>query len=236
MEPNIALLSDNGVRKHNIIKLFMLNPWTLASRNDRFRTIVEEIKEMGFDSRSLMFIQAIVSRSGMSKTRWEERWALMHKLGFSHAESLSMFKKHPRGFVLSKENVECRVEFFTVKQKFELSDIAKNSVILALALEKRIIPRCNVLEELYSNGLIGSRNASSITSALKLIEKKFVEKFVTKYQDVLPQIVSAYKSQIRLAELKEEDGITRCRKCDYVSLPFFIAYVFLVELKFKSHL
>ncbi|KAF9611067.1 hypothetical protein IFM89_026947 [Coptis chinensis] len=191
MEPNIALLSDNGVPKHNIIKLFMLNPRTLASRNDRFRTIVEEIKEMGFDSRSPMFIQAFVSRFGMSKTRWEERWAFMHKLGFSHAESLSMFKKHPSGFELSKEKIQSRVEFFTVKQKFELSDIAKNPVILALALEKRNIPRCNVLEVLYSNGLIGSRNASSITSALKLIEKKFGEKFATKYQDVLPQIKQA---------------------------------------------
>ncbi|KAF9611068.1 hypothetical protein IFM89_026948 [Coptis chinensis] len=120
-----------------------------------------------------------------------------------------MFKKHPSGFELSKEKIQSRVEFFTVKQKFELSDIAKNPVILALALalalKKRIIPRCNVLEVLYSNGLTGSRNASSITSALKLIEKKFGEKFVTKYQDVLPQIVMHTK--VRFAELKEEDGI-----------------------------
>ncbi|KAF9608131.1 hypothetical protein IFM89_007517 [Coptis chinensis] len=127
----------------------------------------------------------------------------MRKLGFSHAESLSMFKRQPGIFVLSKENVQSRVEFFTVKQNFELSDIAKDPVILALSLEKRIIPRCNVLEVLYSSGLMGRLNASSVTGALKLNEEKFIKKYVTKYQMTVPEIVNAYKIQIGLAELKE---------------------------------
>ncbi|KAF9610381.1 hypothetical protein IFM89_022136 [Coptis chinensis] len=162
---------------------------------------------MGFYSRSTMFIHAIISRSGMTKTRWEEQWAFMCKLGFSHAECLSMFKKHPSSFVRSKENVHSRVKFFTVKQNFELSDIVKSPVILGLSLEKRIIPRCNVLDVLYSNGLIGSRNAGSLTTAWKLTEKEFIEKFVIKYQEVVLVIVSAYKSQNRLADFKEENGV-----------------------------
>ncbi|KAF9607228.1 hypothetical protein IFM89_033435 [Coptis chinensis] len=82
-----------------------------------------------------------------------------------------------------------RVEFFTVKQNFELSDIMKNPVILALSLEKRIIPRCNVLEILYSNGLIGRLNAGLVTSALTLNEEKFIEKYVTNYQVTVPEMV-----------------------------------------------
>ncbi|KAF9608133.1 hypothetical protein IFM89_007519 [Coptis chinensis] len=117
-----------------------------------------------------------------------------------------MFKRLPCIFVLSKENVQSRVEFFTVKQNFELSDIAKNPVILALSLEKRVIPRCNVLEVLYSNGLIGRVNAGSVTTALKLNEEKFIEKYVTKYQVTVPEMVHAYKCQIGLADLKEGDG------------------------------
>ncbi|KAF9587990.1 hypothetical protein IFM89_006869 [Coptis chinensis] len=81
-----------------------------------------------------------------------------------------------------------RVEFFTVKQNFELSDIVKNPVILALSLEKRIIPRCNVLEILYSNSLIGRVNAGLVTSALTLNEEKFIEKYVTKYQVTIPEM------------------------------------------------
>ncbi|KAF9611061.1 hypothetical protein IFM89_026941 [Coptis chinensis] len=102
--------------------------------------------------------------------------------------------------------MQSRVKFFTVKQNFELSDIAKSPVILALSLEKRIIPRCNVLEILYSNGLIGRVNAGSVTTALKLNEKKFIKKYVTKYQVAFPEMVHAYKRQIGLADLKEGDG------------------------------
>ncbi|KAF9611065.1 hypothetical protein IFM89_026945 [Coptis chinensis] len=69
-----------------------------------------------------------------------------------------------------------------------MSDIVKNPVILALSLEKRIIPRCNVLEILYSNGLIGRVNAGSVTTALKLNEVKFIEKYVTKYQVTVPEM------------------------------------------------
>ncbi|KAF9611066.1 hypothetical protein IFM89_026946 [Coptis chinensis] len=148
-----------------------------------------------------------LAMSSISKLNWEERWAFMRKLGFSHAESLSMFKRLPCIFVLSKENVQSRVEFFTVKQNFELSDIAKNPVILALSLEKRVIPRCNVLEVLYSNGLIGRVNAGSVTTALKLKEEKFIEKYVTKYQVAVPEMVHTYKRQIGLADLKEGDGL-----------------------------
>ncbi|KAF9598584.1 hypothetical protein IFM89_028211 [Coptis chinensis] len=99
-----------------------------------------------------------------------------------------------------------RVKFFTVIQNFELSDIVKNLVILALSLEKRIIPRCNVLEILYSNGLIGRVNPGLVTSALTLNEEKFIEKYVTKYQVTVPEML-----QIGLADF-ERGGWARCRK------------------------
>ncbi|KAF9624936.1 hypothetical protein IFM89_015656 [Coptis chinensis] len=98
--------------------------------------------------------------------------------------------------------MQSRVEFFTVKQNFELSDIVKNPVILALSLEKRIIPRCNVLKILYSIGLIGRVNAGSVTLALTLNEEKFIEKYVTKYQVTVPEMVHAYKRQIGLVDFE----------------------------------
>ncbi|KAF9608144.1 hypothetical protein IFM89_007530 [Coptis chinensis] len=86
------------------------------------------------------------------------------------------------------------------------------SLVLALSLEKRSIPRCNVLEVLYLNGLTGKLNAGSVTSALKLNEKMFLEKFVMKYQDAVPKMVIAYKSKIGLAELEEKDGLQEMQK------------------------
>ncbi|KAF9618816.1 hypothetical protein IFM89_002684 [Coptis chinensis] len=74
---------------------------------------------------------------------------LNSSLGFSHAESLSMFKRQPCIFVLSKENMQSRVEFFTVNK----------------------ILNC------------------SVTSALTLNEEKFIEKYVTKYQVTVPEMV-----------------------------------------------
>ncbi|KAF9608135.1 hypothetical protein IFM89_007521 [Coptis chinensis] len=114
------------------MKLFMKNPSSLSLRSDRFHTVVQEIKEMGFDSSSSMFINAIVAMLSLSKSTWQEKWESFRKLGFSNEETLSVFKNQSTCLIYSKEKIQSAVEFFTVKQNFELSYIAKHPVILGL--------------------------------------------------------------------------------------------------------
>ncbi|KAG2676148.1 hypothetical protein I3760_12G039400 [Carya illinoinensis] len=79
--------------------------------------------------------------------------------------------------------------FFVNKLKMKPSIISKNPNLVQLSLEKRIIPRCSVLQLLMLKGLI--KEDTSIVYILKMTEKEFMEKFVSKYQNEVPDVVKA---------------------------------------------
>ncbi|KAK1278668.1 hypothetical protein QJS04_geneDACA003687 [Acorus gramineus] len=54
----------------------------------------------------------------------------------------------------------------------------------------RVIPRCSVLEVLLSKGLI--EKDMKWSTALKLTEKQFLERFVTKYEEEAAELMRAY--------------------------------------------
>jgi mTERF domain-containing protein len=72
-------------------------------------------------------------------------------------------------------------------------DIARRPGILNRNLEKTIMPRCAVVKILKSRGLI--KSDLLIGSFIIVTEKKFFERYVTRYQKDLPLLLDAYKGQ-----------------------------------------
>jgi len=84
--------------------------------------------------------------------------------------------------------------FFVNKVKMKPSLIPKNHYLLLYSLEKRIIPRCSVLQLLISKRLI--KEDTSIFRAIRMSDNKFVEKLVSKYQNEVPDVVRAHQGKI----------------------------------------
>ncbi|GLT69998.1 hypothetical protein SLA2020_421030 [Shorea laevis] len=74
----------------------------------------------------------------------------------------------------------------------------KNHNLIRFSLEKRIIPRCSVLQLLISKRLI--KKNTSIFHVVRMSENKFVEKFVRKYQNEVPDVVRAHQGKIEFQE------------------------------------
>ncbi|KAG7952055.1 hypothetical protein I3843_12G039800 [Carya illinoinensis] len=188
-KPNIATLISHGVPQSLVLKVFFIRPSSLLICGNRFSEIVSEIMKLGFDPNCLKFVVAIISMSQNSKTMWEQKVEAFRSFGLSDDEICSAFKRQPRCMTVSEKNI----------RKQWPSKISKNPNILWLSLEKRIIPRCSVLQLLMLKGLI--KEDTSIVYILKMTEKEFMEKFVSKYQNEVPDVVKAHQGKIEFQGL-----------------------------------
>ncbi|KAK2649376.1 hypothetical protein Ddye_016865 [Dipteronia dyeriana] len=91
------------------------------------------------------------------------------------------------------------MDFLVNKMEWKTGDIVTYPDILLMNLEKRIIPRCLVIKVLRSKGLV--KYNMSLRPIIKLIEKKFLDKFVTKHIDTVPQLLKIYQRKEGLEAL-----------------------------------
>ncbi|KAJ4979582.1 hypothetical protein NE237_010362 [Protea cynaroides] len=190
MQPNIEMLRYEGVQDSGISKLIIRRPQLLTWKQPQFNEVVLHTKALGFDPSSMMFIHALCTLSQMYKTTLEAKLELFRSFGWSEDEILCIFRKQPRCLSLSEKILRTRLDFFMNKLSWTVAEVAKNPVVLLLSMEKRIVPRYSVIQVLLSQGLMKKQ---SISTALILTEDKFLEKFVRKYHQELPQLLKEYK-------------------------------------------
>ncbi|XP_062169029.1 uncharacterized protein LOC133875057 [Alnus glutinosa] len=193
LKPNLSLLINHGVPHSLALKLLLLRSNPLLMSTYRFSEIVSEVMKLGFDPNNLQFVIAIHSMA-MSKTLWERKVEAFKSFGLSKDEIYSAFKRQPLFMLVSEKKIQKSMGFFVNKVKMKPSLIPKNHYLLLYSLEKRIIPRCSVLQLLISKRLI--KENTNIFHAIRMSENKFVEKLVSKYQNEVPDVVRAHQGKI----------------------------------------
>ncbi|KAK1295060.1 hypothetical protein QJS10_CPA16g01099 [Acorus calamus] len=103
---------------------------------------------------------------------------------------MSAFRMCPQFMFSSEKKIKRMFEFFVGELGWELPSLSRCPVLIGLNLEKRVIPRCLVLEVLLSKGLI--EKDMKWPTALKLTEKQFLERFVNKYEEEAAELMRAY--------------------------------------------
>ncbi|KAK7816556.1 transcription termination factor mterf5 [Quercus suber] len=156
--------------------------------------IVDEVMKLGFDPNNPLFVLAIRSMAVMSKSLWEQKVEAFKSFGLSKDEIYAAFKKQPMCMITSENKIRKLMSFFVNKLNMTPSMISKNPNLLLLSLEKRIIPRCSVLHLLISKGLV--KEETSVVYVFRMTEKRFVDKLVSKYQNEVPDVVSAHQGKI----------------------------------------
>ncbi|MBA0591673.1 hypothetical protein Gorai_008678 [Gossypium raimondii] len=97
--------------------------------------------------------------------------------------------------MFSEQKISAIMSLFVDKMGWKSSYIAKRPVLLAYNLERRIIPRCLVLQALLSKGLI---QKFSLNFLVESTEKKFLQRFVIPYKD--PYLLKPYEQKLGLPE------------------------------------
>ncbi|KAI9080315.1 hypothetical protein K1719_037709 [Acacia pycnantha] len=191
--PNISFLRATGVPESCISLLLAHFPEALIQKNDQFVKIVEEVKEMGFNPTKSTFVLAIHVMAG-NRSIYNRCCEVYQRWGWSEEEIQMSFRKHPNCMLLSEDKITKAMDFLVNKMGRPSRMIARCPVVLFFSLEKRIKPRCSVVQALRLKGLI--KKTLSLSTILLPDEKRFEEKFLTKYEDQVPELWSVYEMKV----------------------------------------
>ncbi|KAI8529181.1 hypothetical protein RHMOL_Rhmol12G0205600 [Rhododendron molle] len=191
LEPNIAILINHGVPKPLLLKFFMSQTRSLVLNTHQFTEVVEEVDKLGFDPTSMLYLLAVNSLAMINKSLWERKSEVYRSFGMSEDQILSAFIRQPMSMMTSEKKIRKLMGFFVNELKISPLVISKTPKLMLLSLEKRLVPRCSVLQLLMSKGAI--KGDFSLVHALRMNHKKFEEKYVSKYQNVIPKVVEAHQ-------------------------------------------
>ncbi|KAK3040622.1 hypothetical protein RJ639_026943 [Escallonia herrerae] len=192
--PKVSTLISLGIPKSNIFKLFMLGVMSLRQTTEKFNKVVRDVAELGFDPKKVVFVLAIRSFLGLKESVLEQKIQVFSNFGLSRSEFFVAFKIHPMLLWTSVRKLRLVMDFFVNKLHYEPSVVLRYPGLFLLSLEKRIIPRYSTLKILICKDLV-TRDIGLIY-LFRLPEKTFVKNFVTKYQQMVPEVVKAHRGEI----------------------------------------
>ncbi|KAI8529188.1 hypothetical protein RHMOL_Rhmol12G0205600 [Rhododendron molle] len=193
-EPNIAVLINHGVPKPLVLKFITSRSRSLVLNTHRFTEVVEEVDKLGFDPTSMLYLLAVNSLATINKSLWERKSGVYRSFGMSEDQILSAFIRQPMFMLTSEKKIRKLMGFFVNELKISPLVISKTPKLMLLSLEKRLVPRCSVLQLLMSKGAI--KGDFSLVHALEMTHKKFEERYVSEYQNVIPEVVEACQGKI----------------------------------------
>ncbi|XP_031268869.1 transcription termination factor MTERF5, chloroplastic-like [Pistacia vera] len=200
--PNIAVLKDIGVPQSQISFLVTNMPRAAYSKHYKFCKVVNRVKEMGFNPTQTVFVMAVGVINQLKESVWESKFEVYRRRGWSEDETLAAFRRHPCCMQISEEKITKVMDFLVNKMGWLSRDISKWPEVFTYSLEKRIVPRCFVIQVLLSKGLI--REYKSPLAYLKLTESKFIEKYITRFQEKVPQLLDVFGGKIDFLDIYHE--------------------------------
>ncbi|CAI0542040.1 unnamed protein product [Linum tenue] len=199
--PNIALLRKLGVGENRITYLVSHSPTVLFRPHSNFAEIVELAMHFGFHPSTFNFVAAIRAISSMTKkSSWEKRLEVYGRWGWSKDLTLLTFKRYPQCMCVSEEKIMQTMDFLLNKLGWESKAAAKCPVIFGLSFEKRVVPRCSVVQLLRLRGLI--EDIPSLSVFLSPVEYRFKDKFAVKYPDYGAELLDVYERRVNVVDFR----------------------------------
>ena len=125
---------------------------------------------------------------------------MYRRWGWSEDEILSAFRRRPQCMQLSEKKVNKVLDFLVNKMGWQPAVVARAPVAICLNFEKRVVPRCSVVKVLLLKGLI--KKDLKLGTFLNLPVGDFLDKYVIKYEDDIPQLLDVYQGKVSFMELE----------------------------------
>ncbi|XP_059630287.1 uncharacterized protein LOC132273325 [Cornus florida] len=194
MIPNIEFLKSCGITSSQITQCVYNYPRFFLHKPTRIREIVKRVDEMGFKRECKMFLHAIRVISSMTRENWELKLEVFKSLGFSEDDILSVFRRQPMAFAVSKRKLKAITQLLFSTGKFDISFVVKNPNLLILSVEYRLKPRLRVMEVLERRNLLLKK--PNLMTIFQMSDKKFLEKYVIPYSDEIGEFFVVNKASL----------------------------------------
>uniref|UniRef100_A0A2P2K4K7 Uncharacterized protein LOC105628384 n=1 Tax=Rhizophora mucronata TaxID=61149 RepID=A0A2P2K4K7_RHIMU len=191
--PNVSHLREIGLPQSLIIRSLKDYPSVFFSDLRKFEEKTKKVIDMGFSLTKMKFVLALGALVCQSESKWDHKIEVYQRWGWSEDDVLLAYKKEPICMLLSEKKITGAMEFFISKMNLKSSVIAAHPDLLFYSLKKRIIPRFSVIKILRSKKVL--KRDLSATTLLKMTERHFLDNYVIKYQDHLPQLSDVSKEK-----------------------------------------
>ncbi|XP_031740907.1 uncharacterized protein LOC101217091 isoform X1 [Cucumis sativus] len=191
-------MKSEGVPSKNIAKMIAYKPTTIMHKVDRTIHAVKTVKELGIEPEARMFVYAVLVRLSMSDSTWKKKINVMKSLGWSEKEIFTAFKKYPLYLTCSEEKLRDVADFCFNTAKLDPGSVIIYPKFFKCSVNERLQPRYKVLEALKVKNLLKSKK---IAWLLVEGERIFLENYVLKYLDEIPNLMDIYRGNV-VAETK----------------------------------
>jgi mTERF domain-containing protein, mitochondrial len=188
--PNVAFLRQCGVTASEMLNANIYSARLFTMNSKRLHEAVERVKDLGIKLGARMFPRVLVIISLMSKEAVNRRMQLLEKFGFSQDDILAIMRRAPVFLGVSDKKVQLNMDFLVKDVGLDLSYIVRRPVLLLYSVERRLLPRYCLLKVLREKALLKGEMDYYTTAMIS--EKKFLQKFVLPYKDVVPGLADGY--------------------------------------------
>ncbi|CAL9124067.1 unnamed protein product [Musa acuminata var. zebrina] len=175
IEPNISLLRECGISEQHIAQMVVRLPSFLC-HTEKCKEAIKHVEELGVSRDCKMFPYALLTVMTLSRSRFDATFATLMSFGWSQPDSLVTFRRYPVIWNYSKKNLSDKITFLMKEAGCELTYIIGHPALLTFSLEKRLRPRCEVMNYLDHNKLLDKGH--DLLSVMLLTEEKFRNKFL----------------------------------------------------------
>jgi mTERF domain-containing protein, mitochondrial len=195
--PKINLLKEFGLSNPDLVSLVLCG--RCMNRNlESLRQTLDLIEELGIVRGSGVFLSALKTLDGISKNTIKRKVKFFQDTyGWLQKDMCSAFRKSPSLLSFSEDNVKSKMDFLIRQAGFEPRSVASCPVLIGRSLERVLIPRYTVLRALQANG----HKLCSLSTAFKMTERSFSERYVVPFEKHVPGLGQAYVSAFGLKEL-----------------------------------
>ncbi|KAK4711281.1 hypothetical protein R3W88_005794 [Solanum pinnatisectum] len=187
METNLLLLKNYGVPDERIKKLMLRNPSYITQNPERIKGLLHRMENDFLVPRDCSsFIYGYQVLNSQNKSKLEKKLEIFKSFGWSDDDILEMFQKLPFCVGLSEVRIQKALNLFMKELGLGTAYLVSHPAILAFSMEKRVVPRMQVLKILDKKKV--ERRKLDLYYALSLTETKFIDYFVMPYKDQIPDL------------------------------------------------
>ncbi|CAH8352769.1 unnamed protein product [Eruca vesicaria subsp. sativa] len=180
IEERVNVYKRLGLSAQDVSEMFKKWPTFMTNSEKKITQTFETFRKCGLvEEEILVAFKKFPQCIGASEHNCVETFL---GLGFSKDEVAVIFKRLPHCIGYSAETVKKKTEFLVKEMKWPLKGVVSYPAVLGMSMEKRIVPRCNVIKTLMCKGLLGSE-PPPIGSALACTDELFLKRYVRKHDD-----------------------------------------------------
>ncbi|GAA0151519.1 hypothetical protein LIER_10223 [Lithospermum erythrorhizon] len=197
VKPNIAILRQAGVPHSNIVYLLKTAPLMFLHCSSKLKESIDEVRKMGMDPNYCSFNLALSCMTYTPRSKWNAKMEAYKRWGCSENQVLTSFKIFPWIMTISEKKINGVMSFCVNEVGWKPSEVVRRYNIFTLSLNKRIIPRWSVYQELVSKRLV---NGEVKKGMFCIKEDLFLARYVNCYKDEAPLLLKLYTEKLEASK------------------------------------